>query len=431
MTSMTRVRRGRRAAFCAGFLALCAAAAAARAAPAEPAEPVEAAEPAEPAWTFGGFGTLSAVHSTQAQADYTASPISPGQAGFGKAWAFDVDSRLGAQLGVQLDKRWSAVVQVVQERSVARHYEPHLEWANVKFQATPELALRAGRIALPLFLAADYRKASYALPWVRPPVELYSAMPISNSDGIDASYRWRGFGARHETQLMVGRAAVRLSPEAAGKAKHVLGLTNNATAGALTLRVTVAQALLEVDGAAPFFDAFRAFGPVGQALADRYDIASRRVNVLGAGFNYDPGRWFLMGEVGRVNARSMLGDQSAGYLSGGYRFGTVTPYATWARSAANMATSTVGLPIADLPPETAALAGQLNGELNRWLRSIPVQDTAGAGVRWDVAPGYAFKVQLDRVHPHAGSSGTLTNVQPGFVSGRAFRVVSAGMDFVF
>ncbi len=411
---MTLMTRGRRTTSCAALLALCAATA-----------------HAEPAWTFGGFGTLSAVHSTERNADYTASPLAPGQAGFGKEWALDVDTRLGAQLGVQLDKRWSAVVQVVQERAVSRQYEPHVEWANVKFQVTPDLSVRAGRIALPLFLAADYRKAGYALPWIRPPVELYSAMPISNSDGIDASYRWSAFGARHETQLVYGSTSVRLSREAAGEAKHTLGLTHSATAGALNVRATVAQSMLNVKGAEAFFAAFRQFGPAGMAVADRYDIASRRVYVLSAGFSYDPGNWFLMGELGRVNSHSMLGDQTAAYLSGGYRFGTLTPYATYARVEANMPTTTPGLATTGLPAEAAAMAGFLNTELNRRLGDIPVQDTASAGLRWDVAPGYAFKLQVDRVHPHAGSTGTLTNVQPGYQSGRAFHVVSAGLDFVF
>lgn len=386
---------------------------------------------AQPKWTFGGFGTLAAVHSTEDKADYTANPISPGQAGYSKRWAFDVDSRVGAQLGVQFDKRWSTVVQVVHEKTIDNSWKPRLNWAYVKFQATPELAVRVGRIALPLFLAADYRQASYALPWLRTPVELYSLMPISNSDGIDASYRWHAAGFNHETQVSVGRASVRMNRDIRGNTENVVGLTHNATAGALTLRATVARSMLEVQGAEAMFDAYRSFGPAGQAVAERYDIAKRSVHVVGAGFSYDPGQWFLMGEIGRVDTRSMLGDQTAAYLSGGYRFGTVAPYATYARVRANMDTHTDGVPTAGLPPQAAALATVLNDELNYRLRRIVVQDTASVGVRWDVAPNYAVKVQLDRVKPRHDSEGTVVNTQPGFRAGRAFGVVSVGVDFVF
>jgi len=382
-------------------------------------------------WTFGGFSTLAAVHSTERQADYTASPVAPGQAGYGKDWAFDVDSRAGAQLNAQFDKHWSAVVQVVEEKGVAHAYEPHLEWANVKYQVTPELSVRLGRIALPLFLAADYRKATYALPWLRTPVELYSLLPISTNDGIDAAYRWNAWGARQETQITFGGGTLHLTPEIRGKSRNAFAITHTATAGALTMKATASATTIEIDGTEAFFSALRSFGPPGDALADRYDIASRRVTMLSAGFSYDPGKYFLMGEIGRINTRSLLGDQTAGYLSAGYRFGALAPYVTVASVDANMPTETRGLPIADLAPEAAGLAASLNGALNTQLHAIGIQEAVSIGVRWDIVTNYAFKAQLDRVRPRRGSIGTLIDVQPGFRSGQAFGVVSAGIDVVF
>lgn len=386
---------------------------------------------AQTQWRVSGFGTVSAVHATQDAGDYTVNPNSPGQAGYSKAWALDVDSRAGVQLDAQFDKRWSAVAQLTQEKSTDNHYKTYLAWANVKFQATPELSLRAGRIALPLFLAADYRKVGYALPWLRAPVELYSLIPISHSDGIDASYRWQTGQFRHETTFSLGRADARLNKDVKGTARNIVGITESATAGDLTLRFTAAQTLLAVPGAEALFDGLRAFGPAGEALAGRYDIAKRHVRVFSAGVNYDVGDWFVMGESGRINTGSILGDQTATYLSAGRRFGNLAPYVTYARLVANLRTRTTGLPLDGLPPEAAAVAGYLNEALNVQLRQIGVQDTASIGVRWDAAPGIALKAQLDRVTPRGGSIGTLINVQPNFRSGRAFRVISVGLDFVF
>jgi len=386
---------------------------------------------AQTTWRFGGFGTVAAAHSTEHQGDYTVNPNSPGRAGYSRDWAFDVDSRAGVQMDVQIDKRWSAVAQVTQEKSVENSYKTYLTWANIKFQATPDLSLRAGRIALPLFVAADYRKVGYALPWLRAPVELYSLIPISNSDGIDASYRWHAGNVKHETTISLGRATARLNKDVLGKARAIVGITDSATIGALTLRFTAAQTLLVVPGAEALFDGLRSFGPPGQALADRYDIAKRHVRVYSAAVNYDTGDWFVIGESGRINTSSLLGDQTASYLSTGYRFGNVAPYVTYARLVANLRTHTAGLPLDGLPPEAAAVAGVLNDTLNFQLRQIGVQDTASVGVRWDIAPNIALKAQVDRVTPRGGSIGTLINVQPGFRSGHAFSVVSLGMDFVF
>jgi hypothetical protein len=66
-----------------------------------------------------------------------------------RRWSTDVDSRLGAQLDATLARHWSAVLQVVGEQGLDNSYRPRVEWANIKYQATPELALRVGRIALP------------------------------------------------------------------------------------------------------------------------------------------------------------------------------------------------------------------------------------------------------------------------------------------
>jgi len=52
-------------------------------------------------------------------------------------------------------------------------------------------------------------------------------------------------------------------------------------------------------------------------------------------------------------------------------------------------------------------------------------------VRWDFLPDYALKLQYERLRPTGGSSGTLINVQPGFVSGHPLHVVSLALDFVF
>ena len=63
-------------------------------------------------WTFGGFGTLSAVHSSEKQADFSANPLNPGNAGASHDWSYGVDSRVGSQLAYN-GGHWSAVLQVV------------------------------------------------------------------------------------------------------------------------------------------------------------------------------------------------------------------------------------------------------------------------------------------------------------------------------
>lgn len=386
---------------------------------------------AAPLWTFGGYGTLGFVHSNDSQSDFTANVLNPGNAGASHEWSATVDSRLGMQLGVNLDSHWSAVLQVVSERTLQSGYAPMVEWANIKYQATPDLNLRVGRIALPLFLAGDYRKAGYALPWVRPPVELYGAIPISNSDGVDASYRWSAAGVHNVTQVFFGRTDIAVTPQAHATAREMTGLSNTTTSGALTVRASAMTTELTVDLARELFAGLSQFGPQGAALAARYDVNAKRADVVTLGASYDPGAWFLMGEVGRMNARSYLGDKTAAYVSAGYRFGDLTPYAGYAMSRSRTQARIDGLDLRGLPPQLAAAGAQLNAGLNQMLATIPHQRSINAGLRWDVRANYALKLQYDRLTPLRGSNGTFINVQPGFQSGHPIGVVSASVDFVF
>lgn len=384
-----------------------------------------------PSWRVSGFGTLGAVHSSDTHADYTASSMKTSGAGASRRWSPDVDSRLGLQLDLTLNKRWSAVLQTVSEQDLNNTYRPRVEWANVKYQATPELALRLGRVALPMFLTAEYRKVGYIYPWVRPPVEGYGALPFTSADGADANWRWNLGRVRNTSQLFYGHADAPLTQPLRAYGRRVFGLANSADWGALSVRASVISGNATADIARSLFDAFDAFGPAGAALTDAYAIDHKRIGMASIGANYDPGRWFLMAEATRTHTRSLLGATRSVYVSAGWRQGALTPYATWSQVRAIGATSDPGLPLAGLAPAVAAQAAALNAGLNALLATIAQQDSVSAGLRWDLRANMDLKLQYDRVTPHGGSRGTLINLTPDFKSGRTTHVVSVAVDFVY
>jgi len=127
-----------------------------------------------PSWKFSGYGTVGVAHSDNRQADYLIDEFKPNGPGYTRSWSPDVDSRLGLQLSAQFTPTLSAVVQVLSKQDENNSYRPELEWANVRWQPTPEFSLRAGRIVLPVFMVTDTRWVGYSNPWVRPPVEMYA-----------------------------------------------------------------------------------------------------------------------------------------------------------------------------------------------------------------------------------------------------------------
>jgi hypothetical protein len=84
-----------------------------------------------------------------------------------------------------------------------------------------------------------------------------------------------------------------------------------------------------------------------------------------------------------------------------------------------------------LAPAEAGFAAGLNGGLNSVLEMIADQKTVAAGTRWDFAKNFDLKLQVDHTRLGAGSSGTLINIQPGFVPGGTVNLFSATIDFVF
>ncbi|QJW84877.1 hypothetical protein HK414_18635 [Ramlibacter terrae] len=168
-------------------------------------------------------------------------------------------------------------------------------------------------------------------------------------------------------------------------------------------------------------------GPVGdqaRALANRYATRGTEMSAVSLAASYDPGRWFAMTEVVSLRAEGILSDSRSRYVTGGYRFGTVTPYVTYARTRATVPVEP-GVPV----PAAAPLNAGLNAALNNQFSGT--QSTVTTGVRWDFMKNAALKAQYDHIRTGANSAGRLTDVRPGFVRGSNVNLFSVALDFVF
>ena len=384
-------------------------------------------------FSFSGFGTLGVVHSSELDADFTDSTFKPNGAGFTRAWSPDVDSRLGAQVTANLTSQLSAVVQVISEQLYDDTYRPHVEWANIKYQFTPDLSVRVGRTVLSTFMFSDTRKVGYANPWVRPPVEVYSLVPVSSSDGVDASYKLHVGDFVQTIVGTFGRTAQGLPPSLGGGTAHGRALwliSDTIEYCAATVHISYQDVHLTVPGLNGLFDAFQQFGPQGIALANEYDQDDKLGTFIGVGAMYDPGRWFALGEWGHDDFHSALGSNTAWYVSGGYRLPKVTPYLTYSKVSVNSNTSDPGLTLSTLPPFLVGAATGLNAALNATLATVADQKTMSVGARWDFIKNVDLKVQYDHTRLGAGSSSTLINIQPDFVPGGTVNLFSLAIDFV-
>lgn len=351
-------------------------------------------ETEQPMFKFGGFGSLGVSHSSQGLGDYVLDSTVPKGAGRSSNWAFGNDSRLGAQVTGNFTPEVSAVLQVISEYQADNSYRPIVEWANVKYAFTPEAYIRVGRIALPTFMNSDSRKVGYSYPWIHPPADLYRQLAITNSDGVDAMYRFEIADAVNSIKILYGTNTID-RPTSISSSQDMWGLFDTLEYGPAIFRIgyqkrnASSRSLLT--------------GVVGAWIPN---------SDLSVGASYDTGDWFAISEWIQRQSSTKA---AAMYLSAGCRVDKFTPYLTYSQNSQ-------GSFLAGFPLPTAAA-------IQTAQRS---QSTESLGLRWDFMKNTDFKLQYDQVRLSDNSNGYLANLPVNTILyGTTFHVISAVVDFVF
>ncbi len=377
-----------------------------------------------PSWSVNGFGTLGVVRSSEDQADFTYGLLADEGAGYSDQVSAKVDSKVGIQVSSNFASKFKAVLQVISEQGHDGSFEPQIEWANLSYEVTPELTIRIGRTVQPSFMTSEYRKVGYATHTVRPPAEVYNLVPVTNSDGIDITYQRRFDEVTNSLQVLFGQKNTELPDGFEMDADNSVTLANTLEWRNTTLFASYSQTDLTVEALNPFFDSYRAFGPEGERIANRFDLNDTTVRVISIGGRYDPGGWFVSGEWANNKSRSFVGEHQGWYVTGGIRINALTPYLTVADQRANGDLSHPGLPAPQAQP--------LNQTLNLLLsQNTSDQGRIAVGVRWDFATSMALKAQYDHIDLRRGTRGVLSNTQPGFEGDDPVSLVSVTLDFVF
>ena len=403
-------------------------------------------DPAGPAISLRGFGTLGAVHASERNADFVGGFFQPNGAGHTHRWALGVDSKLGVQVDARITEQLSATLQLVGQHRYDNSYTPQVEWANLKYRVTPDLDVRFGRTVTMPFMVSDSRLVGYSNPWIRPPQEVYGLIPLTNKDGVDATYRIHIGDVTNAIHTSYGQTSARLPASGKVTAKHYFDISNTVEYGPASVRAsystgrvdlhtpaldTLIAGLTQFGNAASALPPFAAAGAQSLGLAQKYRFEDAPISIIALGASYDRDRWLLMAEWARFNGHSLLADSTAWYATGAYRIGAFTPYLTLARLKPDRGAEP-GITAAGLPPPLAATATALNTGLNTAIAGATFgQRSLAAGLRWDFMKNTSLKLQYDRVNLDAGSSGRLGNVQPGFQSGGNVHVFSVAVDFVF
>ncbi len=399
-----------------------------------------------------GFGTIGVVRTNNDQIDYVTSVRNQANgAGHTRTYDFMQDSRLGIHIDAKINSKWSANFQAVENRTAMNDWVPEIRWASIKYQATPDLFLRIGRIAVPSYVYSDSVSLGYTYPWVRLPTEIYSKIPSKWQDSIDFKYHIRLADDMH-----LNLSATATLPFERNTATETKSESDGAQAFMATLEydywefgVRYGQTKIKVTTprSNQLFAAYRglaiglrnagntAEAAQAEALSRQYNETKLRTTFTSLGAMYDDGQYLFLSEYLVYHAdKQLAGDTAAWFATLGYYWRDFTPFISYGSNKSKSPKSLPGVDTTNISnPGLNAQASGLNGGLNAAVAALRYQDQTSItiGTRWDFAENFAAKLQYDRFMLDDNSVGLFINPQPDFERGTNINMISASIDFVF
>jgi len=306
-------------------------------------------------------------------------------------------TKAGIQMTFNLDSDTAVITQLVSKGE--NDFETKAEWMYLKHNLGNGFTAKIGRLRKPNYLLSEYFDVGYAMPWTQAPVEVYGVLESSaNFEAVDLSYDmdltddWTA-----TAQIQYGRAET-----SEIVSKDLIAMNFTATDGELTLRAGYSQADAAVVAGSEtdvlVTSVNTAFSFTDKA-ANVAEAANKGV-FWGVATMYDNGDMLAIAEFNSLTVDSLFADQDGYYLMYGYRFGQWMPYVTLAHEE----TTDDEERNATVSPTPAVPDANLNGVSDIYEGVIGAQtafnkeqDRTALGVRYDLKPGVALKLQYDMV----------------------------------
>ena len=371
------------------------------------------------ALSLNGFGTFGLARTTTDDVEFVRDISQP--RGVGKDWSALIDSVLGLQAAWRISPQFEAVVQATSRYRYDRTFTPDISWAFIKYNPTPNLSLRAGRLGTEFFMMADSRWVGYSFLTVRPPGDYFWYLPFYSIHGADAAINLSLGEGVLRTKAFYGHSngKIPLADEQWDIAgSPMLGGYLEYQRGPWQVRASYANIKFKND--LPIATVLK-IPPANISEALNFlSTRGARTHYYSLGVVYDQGPWQAQLMLNHIDQGSnALESSDGGYALAGYRMGTLTPYSgySWVRS-----NKQPGLNSSSVP----------QNEVDAYViqDSHADQKTIFAGMRWDVVRNVAVKAQWDGIRGEASSLFPYRQDNRARWDGR-MDVFSLTMDFVF
>jgi len=311
--------------------------------------------------------------------------------GYDDSFSFSKDSLFALQASSDLGEGLSVTAQILSRSEDS--WNANFEWAYIAYDVNDNLRLLAGRQRTPFYMYSDYLDVSYAYPWITPPQWLYN-ISFDTFDGLGAIYN-RNIGEFDTTlQLMYGRnnddGNIAGEDDIKADYKDLFGISLTVVRDWLTLRAGYNQTDLNMPIEA-FNDISAMWREAGYTnVANNVEISEDLGTFIEVGFQVDYENILIIGEYSELNLDgTLLSNQEAYYLMGGYRFDTVLAHLTYGVDDGGRGRITGSVPV-DIDPALDGLIA-ITDYLADSQRNKATFITVG--LRWDFHDSAALKFE--------------------------------------
>lgn len=354
------------------------------------------------------------------------------------------DSVVGIQANWQINDDFDIFIQGILRDQFEHTIDDVTQLAFIRYRTNRNFSLLAGRINTNLYMLSDYRYASHAQLWARPPLAVYSQAETAESvDGFGVNFARDMFDGYANLRAVFGHndtrdanSIVRIDDMLSISAKWTnfdLSLFASFTKG----NVSVVENT-ELDLLADSFSAVpRAIWPEANTISKFLGTPSVSSSYQSIGIKYEKDIFVLQSELSRYRIDWLLAsDTISGYFSAGYKFANVTPYLLFGFVEAQDNEVNV-----DLPPLSEFVDQVTLNALQPLADAATNVAEAGrfsyfsvsAGMRWDVTGNTAVKLQFDHYFLNLISSGTAISVkeQQNIVRNKDLSVLHLSVSWIF
>jgi hypothetical protein len=284
---------------------------------------------------------------------------------------------------------------------------PYITWLNAKYNINNNLAIRVGRMQVPIFLNSNSIDISYVHTWAKEPMEIYSMVPTTYYDAVELMYS-KDFGRYYVESLVTlyGEAVEDMFIKGLEEDTteeliydSLYGMTLSVERGYFAYKGAFYKTKISLNTDKSLKTLYEAIKTLGyESLIDeKYRLVNKDAYFGSLGIEYDDGEYIFKSELSIQKVGKLLPDMMGYYLSLGYRYGKFTPYISFSEHKNNedyYYENSLISPYPNAQPLYDMVADQIEQAL--YLSNYS-QKSLSIGLRYDYIDGIAFKAQLDRI----------------------------------